>query len=199
MLGQLKMLKIKYEEAVEARKKTQNDIKSFRPDVDKAISAKIPLEKQLENLEVELAFLQRVHKEREVLRGKLIRGEITAYKKDYLEAQMHDTMTKTRSLLREYQDLLNVKMALKIEITTYRKLIEGEDTSLSTIVRNLSLTGGHHLTSSVHIASVAALAADSPAPAASSKLEESHGDKLWQGRQSSRCHPDRWQFRRAGN
>ncbi|KAF3702746.1 Desmin [Channa argus] len=71
MLGQLKMLKIKYEEAVEARKKTQNDIKSFRPDVDKAISAKIPLEKQLENLEVELAFLQRVHKEERIESIKL--------------------------------------------------------------------------------------------------------------------------------
>lgn len=32
-------------------------------DVDKATSTRIALEKQLENLEVELAFLQRVHKE----------------------------------------------------------------------------------------------------------------------------------------
>lgn len=30
--------------------------------------------------------------------------------------------------IREYQDLMNVKLALDIEISTYRKLLEGEET-----------------------------------------------------------------------
>ncbi|XP_072307501.1 notochord granular surface [Eucyclogobius newberryi] len=245
MLGQLETLKSKYNEAVEARKQTELDIEALRPDVDRATSGRIALEKQLENLELELMFLQRVHKEeieelmqqiytsvakvdltfglpdltsplrdiqsqydsiaaknlqemdvwyrskfqdlnnasnKHVKSVRSVREEIASYKKDllskereleslktkneFLEAQIRDmslkykkkeedlqeridsvnvdlrvTKEKIALLLREYQDLLNLKMSLEIEITTYRKLIEGEDSRLSTMVRNLSLNG----------------------------------------------------------
>ncbi|XP_059366704.1 notochord granular surface isoform X1 [Carassius carassius] len=243
MAGQLEMVKVKYEEAVEARKKAEFEIEAFRPDVDAATSARIALEKRLENLEVELEFLQRIHKKeieelmaqiygsvakvdvafslpdlasalkqiqaqydsiaaqnlqemdawykakfqdlnkatsRHVETARSVREEITAYKReiqnkqreldalknrnealllqikeaqerhkkeeeelqiriDTLKEELKSIKGKIALLLREYQDLLNVKMSLEIEITTYRKLIEGEDSRLSSMVSGLSL------------------------------------------------------------
>ncbi|XP_043962222.1 notochord granular surface [Gambusia affinis] len=55
---------------------------------------------------------------------------------------------KTALLMRDYQDLLNAKMTMEIEIATYRKLIEGEDNRLSTITGMLPLTDHLHLTNS---------------------------------------------------
>ncbi|XP_048117170.1 glial fibrillary acidic protein-like isoform X1 [Alosa alosa] len=241
MAGQLEMMKARYEEAVELRKKVEMDIEDFRPDVDAATSARIALEKQLDNLEVEIDFLKRVQKEeiedlmkqiyaahataqdafalpdlsaalkqiqneydtiaannlqkmdswynskfddlnnkstKHVNRIRGAREEISTAKKDIqdrerdldglktkndaleaqiLEAQerhkkelealqariealqleLKSTKGKIAQLLMEYQDLLNVKMSLEIEITTYRKLIEGEDMRITSIVQGM--------------------------------------------------------------
>ncbi|XP_048116043.1 desmin-like isoform X2 [Alosa alosa] len=241
MAGQLEMIKVKYEEAVELRKKAEMDIESFRPDVDAATSARIALEKQLDNLEVEIEFLKRIQREeiedlmkqiyaahataqdafalpdlsaalkqiqneydtiaaknlqemdswynskfddinnkstKHVDRIRGAREEMATAKKDIqgkerdldglktkndaleaqiLEAQerhkkelealqariealqleLKSTKGKIAQLLMEYQDLLNVKMSLEIEITTYRKLIEGEDMRITSIVQGM--------------------------------------------------------------
>ncbi|XP_066520451.1 keratin, type II cytoskeletal 8-like [Hoplias malabaricus] len=72
-------------------------------------------------------------------RGQLAIKDATLRVKDLEEALQRAKHDMARQV-REYQSLMNIKLALDIEIATYRKLLEGEESRLAHGIQSVSIS-----------------------------------------------------------
>ena len=131
------MYQIKYEELQTLARKHRDDPRGMKTEISEMNWNISQIQAEIEGLKGQRASLEAAITDAKQCGELLIKDAQAKLAK--LEASLRTTKQYNTRQLREYQELMNVKLVLDVEIVMYHKLLEGEESQLESGMQNMSI------------------------------------------------------------